>query len=111
MDFRKLARMLNVPSPSIPVSPRPHVALSTVQTLHDWDWEAAETSLKTAAELEPGSAEVPRNQSYLARTLGQVDKAIALYREAIARDPLRANSYTALAHLLYCAGRYDEAES
>jgi tetratricopeptide (TPR) repeat protein len=89
----------------------PYVALSTVQTLYDWDWEAAETSLKTAAELEPGSAEVPRNQSYVVRCLGQLDNAITLYRQAIARDPLRANSYTALGHLLYCAGRYDEAEA
>src|SRR5271165_5122413 len=64
-----------------------------------------------APDLEPGGAAVLRAQSNLARTLGQLDSAIALVQEAIARDPLRANSYTVLGHLLYCAGRYDEAET
>jgi TolB-like protein/Tfp pilus assembly protein PilF len=88
----------------------PYLALGIVQLFSDWDWQAAEASLKKAAELEPGSAEVPRVRSYLARTLGHLDEAIALFREAISRDPLRSNSYPGLGHLLYCAGRYDEAE-
>ena len=89
----------------------PYLALATVQVFYDWDWGAAEESLKRAADLEPGGAAVLRAQSNLARTLGHLDSAIALVQEAIARDPLRANSYTALGHLLYCAGRYDEAET
>jgi tetratricopeptide (TPR) repeat protein len=89
----------------------PYLALGIVQILSDWDWDAAAASLKKAAELEPGSADVPRIQSYLARTLGRLDQAIALYQQSIARDPLRANSYNGLAYLLYCAGRYDEAEN
>jgi tetratricopeptide (TPR) repeat protein len=89
----------------------PYLALATVQVFYDWDWEAGEMSIKKAAELEPGSAQVLRIRSNLARTLGQLDQAIAYYQQAIALDPLRANSYTALGHLLYCARRYDEAES
>jgi TolB-like protein/Tfp pilus assembly protein PilF len=88
-----------------------YLALGIVQIMSDWDWDAADASLQKAAELEPGSAEVPRIRSYLARTLGNVDEAIALYRQAIAGDPLRASSYDSLAFLLYCAGRYDEAEN
>jgi TolB-like protein/Flp pilus assembly protein TadD len=88
-----------------------YLALGIVQIMSDWDWDAAEASLHKAAELEPGSAEVPRIQSYLARTLGNLDEAISLYRQAIASDPLRASSYDSLSFLLYCAGRYDEAES
>jgi serine/threonine protein kinase/TolB-like protein/tetratricopeptide (TPR) repeat protein len=89
----------------------PYLALGTVQTFYDWDWEAADVSVKKAAELESGSAQVLRLQSNLARTLGQLDQAVAYYQQATRLDPLRANSYTALGHLLYCAGRYDEAES
>jgi tetratricopeptide (TPR) repeat protein len=89
----------------------PYLALGTVQMFSDWDWGAAEASLRKAAELEPGSAAVPRIQSYLARALGHLDEAINLYKKAITRDPLRANSYTGLGHLLYCAGRYEEAEA
>jgi TolB-like protein/Tfp pilus assembly protein PilF len=88
-----------------------YLALGIVQIMSDWDWNAAEASLQKAAELEPGSAEVPRIRSYLARTLGNLDEAIALYKQAIASDPLRASSYDSLSFLLYCAGRYDEAES
>jgi TolB-like protein/Tfp pilus assembly protein PilF len=94
-----------------PTQAAPYLALGIVQMFYDWDWEAAEISLKKAAELGPGNPEVPRIQSYLARTLGQLDQAIALYKEAIALDPLRASSYTSLGHLLYCAGRYEEAEA
>ncbi len=94
-----------------PTLAAPYLALAVVQIFHDWDWESAEISLKKAAELEPGSAQVPRIQSYLARTLGQLDQAIHLSQEAVERDPLRANTYTALAHLLYVAGRYDQAEA
>jgi TolB-like protein/Tfp pilus assembly protein PilF len=88
----------------------PYLALATVQIFYDWDWEAGDVSVKKAAQLEPGSAQVLRIQSNLARTLGQLDDAIELYQQAIALDPLRAHSYTALGHLLYVAGRYDEAQ-
>ena len=41
----------------------------------------------------------------------QLDQAIKLYQQAIARDPLRANSHLTLGYLLYVAGRYDEAQA
>jgi serine/threonine protein kinase/Tfp pilus assembly protein PilF len=88
----------------------PYLALAIVQIFSDWNWDAAAASLKKAAQLEPGSAEVPRIQSYLARTLGHLDEAIALLQRAVTGDPLRANSHTALGHLYYLAGRYSEAE-
>src|ERR1700693_4169558 len=56
-----------------------YLAMSMVQMNHDWDWEGADTSLKRAGLLEPGSSEVLRNRAYLARELGRVDEAIQLY--------------------------------
>jgi tetratricopeptide (TPR) repeat protein len=41
--------------------------------------------------LEPGSGAVLGIQAYLARSLGQPEEAIALCKQAIALDPLRAN--------------------
>jgi tetratricopeptide (TPR) repeat protein len=76
---------------------------------HDWDWNGADLSLKKAAMLEPGSAEVAHGRAYLARRLGRLDEAIELYKLSIALDPLRANSHLALADQLYRVGRYDEA--
>jgi len=62
-----------------------------------------------AADLEPGSSEVLRIQSYLERYRGNLDQAIELYQRSIALDPLRANSYLALGYLQYVANHYPEA--
>ena len=76
---------------------------------HDWDWDGAEVSLRKAAMLEPGSAEVFHGRAYLARRLGRTDEAIELYKLAVALDPLRANFQLALGYELFYQGRYDEA--
>jgi TolB-like protein/DNA-binding winged helix-turn-helix (wHTH) protein/Flp pilus assembly protein TadD len=86
-----------------------YLALGMVQINNDFDWEGAGTSLKKAAALEPGSAEVLRYQAYLARTLGRVQESIDFYNRAIALDPLRANFHLALGYELYLASRFDEA--
>jgi TolB-like protein/DNA-binding winged helix-turn-helix (wHTH) protein/Flp pilus assembly protein TadD len=88
-----------------------YLALAMVQINHDWDWEGAAASLKKAGQLEPGSVRVLRNRAYLAKTVGRVEEAIGLYKQAIAIDPLRANFHLALGYELYVVGRYDEAEA
>ena len=86
-----------------------YLSLALVQINHDWDWQDANASLKKAALLEPGSAAVIGYRAHLSRTLGLVEEAIALYKQAITLDPLRANYHLALGYELYLAGRYDEA--
>ena len=86
-----------------------YLALGWIQMINDWDWERAATSLRKAAELEPGSVEVLRYRSALYRTLGRQDEAIELYRQVVSLDPLRARSYSSLGGQLYDAGQYDEA--
>jgi len=88
-----------------------YMTLALVQMNHDWDWEAADASLRKAALLEPGSAAVLGNRAHLARTLGRPEEAIGLYEQAIALDPLRANFYLALGYELYVTGRYREASA
>ena len=88
-----------------------YLAMAMVQMNHDWDWEGADTSLKRAGLLEPGSAEVLRNRAYLARELGRVDEAIQLYEQAIGLDPLKANFYLALGYELYVGARYGETQA
>jgi len=87
-----------------------YLALAMTQMYHDWDWDAARISLTKAADLEPGSSEVLRIQSYLERSRGNLDKAIDLYSRSIALDPLRTNSYLALGYLQYIADCYPEAQ-
>jgi TolB-like protein/DNA-binding winged helix-turn-helix (wHTH) protein/Flp pilus assembly protein TadD len=88
-----------------------YLALARVQVFYDWDWDAANTSLNKAAELEPGSVEIFRTRSYLSRVVGDLDGALKLYKQAVALDPLRTNSYSGIGYLLYVAGRYDEAQA
>ncbi len=83
--------------------------LARIQMSHDWDWDGAELSLRKAAMLEPGSAEVLYGRAYLSRRLGRTDEAIELYKLAVAQDPLRANFQLALGYELFNQGRYNEA--
>ena len=85
-----------------------YLAMGLVQADHDWDWEAADNSLRRAELLEPGSGEVLANQAYLAGSLGHHDEAIELLREAIALDPLSAEFHLVFGYQLYFMGRYEE---
>jgi tetratricopeptide (TPR) repeat protein len=78
---------------------------------YDWDWKRAEASLKKAAELEPGSADVLDCQSLLSECLGNLQEAIAIQKRAISVDPLRAKSYTTLGYQLYFVGQYEPADA
>ena len=94
-----------------PTSASAYLALATDQIQHDWDWDAANTWLTKAAELEPGSAEILRVRANLSWVLGNLDQAINLREQAVALDPLRADSFLDLGYLLYMAGRYDKAQA
>jgi tetratricopeptide (TPR) repeat protein len=43
--------------------------------------------------------------------MGQVEEAIALYRQAIVLDPLTSDFHSILADQLYSLGRYEEAKA
>src|SRR5215475_5596793 len=88
-----------------------YLAMAMVQMNHDWDWVGAEVSLNRAALLEPGSSAVLSNRAYLSRMLGRGDEAIELYKQAIALDPLRADSHLAMGYVLYLVGRNGEAQA
>jgi TolB-like protein/DNA-binding winged helix-turn-helix (wHTH) protein/Flp pilus assembly protein TadD len=94
-----------------PTSASGYLARARTQIGYDWDWDAANTSLTKAAALEPGSVEVLRIRSVLSRALGNLDGAVKLADQAVALDPLRANSQAGLAYHLYVAGRYQEARA
>jgi TolB-like protein/Tfp pilus assembly protein PilF len=88
-----------------------YLALSSIQQGYDWDWEAADASLRKALDLEPGSAQALGRVGSLAQTLGRWNEAIDLADKAIERDPLRANSYNSLGSALLAVNRDTEAEA
>jgi TolB-like protein/DNA-binding winged helix-turn-helix (wHTH) protein/Tfp pilus assembly protein PilF len=88
-----------------------YTALGSIQVSYDWDWDGAETSLKKAAVLEPGSAEVLRYRALLFEPLGRLEEAVEAQKQAIAFDPLRPRTYTFLGYQLYSMGRFEEAQA
>ena len=86
-----------------------HAVLGWIELTYDWDWSAADASLKRALAWEPGNAVVIENNASLDKTLGRFDEAVELLQWAIAIDPLSADNYYNLTLTLNHAGRQDEA--
>jgi tetratricopeptide (TPR) repeat protein len=53
-----------------------HVALATVLFLHDWDWPAAERSLRRALALDPAHTEGLVQYGALMEALGRLDEGL-----------------------------------
>jgi len=88
-----------------------HLTMRWIHIVYDWDWAAADASVRRALELEPGNAMVLRNVGMQAVMFGRWDEAIDATNKAIERDPLGANSYNNLGIMLLAVNRDAEAES
>ncbi len=87
------------------------VSLSLIQSNYQWNWTAADVSMQKALELEPNASYVLTAAGRLTGSLGQLDKSVALYRQASAMDPLNQPALDALASILEPAGQLQEAEA
>jgi tetratricopeptide (TPR) repeat protein len=88
-----------------------HLAMGWIQQGYDWDWAASDASFRTALNLEPGNAQALRHASRQALAVGRSNEAIDLANKALARDPLRPNSYSNLGLALLGVNRDTEAEA
>jgi tetratricopeptide (TPR) repeat protein len=88
-----------------------HALMGWILMHYDWDWHAAEASSQRALELAPGTADALISAGAMALTLGRLDDAIALYRQVVAQDPLRASAYQTLGVALGASDRLAEAEA
>ncbi len=86
-----------------------HLAIGWIKARYDWDWTGADTSLKRALALEPGSARIMRAAAVMAAILGRFDEAVEIERNAVELDPLSASAYADLGIHAYYAGSLDEA--
>ena len=77
----------------------------------EWDWKAADKAISKARQLDPYSAPVARTAASMATTLGQLDKAIALYEQARTLDPMSFGGMSALGQAYMRMRRYDDAIS
>ena len=92
-----------------PNLPEGYMALSRVQQSLDWDWAAAEASLRRALELRPGDAAILLDLASLKVIRGRRDEAYADIQEVVDRDPLNLNAQRWLAGAYVARGRFDEA--
>jgi adenylate cyclase len=93
-----------------PKSARAHIALGYLHMNDDWDWAAADQQIGEALTLDPGSADVLHAAGSLNLVLGRVSESVRLFLAALARDPLRASSYSNLGVAYFADGRLPEAE-
>ena len=63
------------------------VALGSVLFLSEWEWPAAERSLRRALEINPDCTEALLQYGSLQEALGRLDEGLRLKQQALARDP------------------------
>jgi TolB-like protein len=77
--------------------------------MYDYDWAGAEAEYQKAMKLEPGNADVLRTTGILYRSIGRIDEAMRLNKQAITLDPVQSITYFILGQILYQANYLEEA--
>ena len=85
------------------------VALGTVLFLSEWDWAAAERSLRRALEISPDCTEALLQYGSLQEALGRLDEGVRFKQQALARDPQSALVLVQLAVSYWHQRNYGEA--
>jgi len=88
-----------------------HGARGYVLRIADFDWRGAEAEYRRALELAPTVGSMKFSLANQLATVGQVERAIELTREALATEPLRSGWYGWLAVDLLGLNRLDESEA
>jgi adenylate cyclase len=86
-----------------------HLSLAIIQFYHNWDFEAAEASLKKAESLSLNSSLVNQVHGWLLISKGDFESAIVKMEKAVHLDPLSLPLLSNLADAYAFAGRFDDA--
>jgi serine/threonine-protein kinase len=86
-----------------------HLSRGMIAFWHDWDWELAESSFRTALALRPRQAEIHLFLSQLFTMRGDFEGGVAEARRAQALDPVSPLITATAAWPFYVSGRYEEA--
>jgi TolB-like protein len=92
-----------------PELPEAYLALAEVQQAYDWDWEAAEATLRRALTLRPGDADIRLTLAVLKSSLGARDEAFADIQKVVEQDPLNWRAQRSLAVAMVNRGKIEEA--
>jgi adenylate cyclase len=88
-----------------------HLQLGYIHRTYDLDWEAAQTEVRQALEIDPVNSGVLLVAGQVSATLGHWDDAERQLRAALARDPLNTYVQWQLAKTMYRTGRFAAAEA
>ena len=86
------------------------VALGTVLFLSEWDWTAAERSLRRALEINPDHTEALLQYGSLQEALGRLDDGLRCKQQALARDPRSPGVLVQIAISYWHQRKYDETQ-
>lgn len=106
-EARKAADRASTLAPDAPMA---HLVRGFVLSNLDGDQPGALLEIRRAVALAPRDGNAIQFLAVQYATLGQQQKAVDLYRKAIATDPLRPDWYHNLSSSLIALGRLDEAE-
>jgi TolB-like protein/DNA-binding winged helix-turn-helix (wHTH) protein/Tfp pilus assembly protein PilF len=93
-----------------PSLPDGHAALAGILAAYDRNWESAQTHVDDALQEDSANASAMYWAGYIAQAMGQTDRALAYYENAVTADPLNPDRYNPLAQVLALKGRSDEAQ-
>ena len=91
-----------------PASADAQVALGTVLFLGEWDWTAAERSLRRALDINSDHTEALLQLGSLQEALGKLDDGLRLKQQALARDPRSALVLVQIAMSYWHQRKYDD---
>jgi len=99
---------------AVQLAPQSAVALGALginQAWSDFDYAAAETTLKKAVALDPSNAETLYQLADVTACLGRLDAAIGTMRKVLVMEPLNASFHFYIGQFLLAAGQYPQAEA
>ena len=85
-------------------------ALGINQAWSDFDYAAAEATLKHAVTLDPSNAEALYQLADVTASLGRVEQGVSMMRKALLLEPLNASFHFYAGSFLLAIGKYAEAE-
>jgi serine/threonine protein kinase/tetratricopeptide (TPR) repeat protein len=88
-----------------------HLARGMVLQTVDFDWRGAEAEYRRAVQLAPEDSQAKQRLGYMLATLGQMNEAVDLTRQALTIDPLNSVWHIWLGRYLAGIGRLDEADA
>jgi serine/threonine protein kinase/tetratricopeptide (TPR) repeat protein len=88
-----------------------HLARGMVLQTVDFDWRGAEAEYRRAVQLAPEDSQAKQRLGYMLATLGQMNEAVELTRQALAIDPLNGVWHIWLGRYLAGLGRLEEGEA